>query len=58
MAFIIIEAKFADSIPDPLLRRMREAMYIAVLGDEDRVGGVNEDNLRPAYTNVRQQLFL
>jgi hypothetical protein len=53
MAFIIIEAEFGCLIPDDLSTKMRKAMIIAVEGDERRVGGVDNDNLYPCYTNVR-----
>lgn len=52
IAFILMDAKFSDLIPPRLLARVRNAMYIATKGDEQRVAGVNGDNLRPCYTNV------
>lgn len=52
IAFVIIDANFSHLVPSALLTRMREAMCVAVKGDEERVGGINGDNMRPCYTNV------
>ena len=52
IAGIIIDSQFSDLLDDDVWANLRKAMYIAVDGDGYRVGGFNDDNLRPAYSNV------
>lgn len=51
IAGIIIDSQFGDLIDPTVRSNLRKAMYMATVGDGYRVGGVNDDNLRPCYTN-------
>jgi len=53
MACMIITARYHASIDPDLLPDIRQAMVIAMKGDSRRQGGVNGDNIYPAYSNVR-----
>ena len=50
---MIITARYHASIDPDLLPDIRQAMVIAMKGDSRRQGGVNGDNIYPAYSNVR-----
>jgi len=43
--------EFPDLIPYDLSSYMLESLYNASIGDSYRVGGVDDDNLYPAYSN-------
>ncbi|WWD16288.1 hypothetical protein CI109_100714 [Kwoniella shandongensis] len=51
IAAMIIDSQFSDLIEASVLENMRKAMYIAVVGDGYRVGGIDDDNLYPGYSN-------
>ncbi|KAK8869446.1 hypothetical protein IAR55_000010 [Kwoniella newhampshirensis] len=51
IAAIIIDSQFSDLLEASVLDNMRHAMYVAVVGDGYRVGGVDGDNLYPDYSN-------
>jgi hypothetical protein len=43
--------EFPTLIPDDTKKRMLESLYNTTIGDSYRVGGVDDDNLYPAYSN-------
>lgn len=49
--FILILEEFADLIPHDTQTRMLESLHNATVGDSYRVGGVDDDNLYPSYSN-------
>lgn len=48
---IIALEEFPDLIPANLTAYIEESMYNNTVGDSYRVGGVDNDNMYPAYTN-------
>ncbi|GAB7363437.1 hypothetical protein MBLNU230_g3711t2 [Neophaeotheca triangularis] len=50
-AFIIGLEEYSHLLSDELQGLMLESLYNATVGDSYRVGGVDGDNLYPAYTN-------
>lgn len=50
-AFIVGLEEFGDHITPEVTDLMLKSLYNNTLGDEYRVGGVDTDNLYPAYTN-------
>jgi hypothetical protein len=52
LAGIVITARYNDRIGEEVRTALRRAMWMAVEGDARRVGGVKDDNLFPAYSNV------
>lgn len=49
--FVLILEEFPDLIPYDLTNYMLESLYNTSIGDSYRVGGVDNDNLYPAYSN-------
>jgi hypothetical protein len=49
--FVLMLEEFSDLIPYDLSSYMLESLYNASIGDSYRVGGVDDDNLYPAYSN-------
>jgi hypothetical protein len=52
IAGIIIDSQFSHLLDPTVRANLRKAMHTAVVGDGYRVGGVGEDNLYVAYSNV------
>lgn len=50
-SFIIALEEFPHLINADMVNLMRASLYNATIGDSYRVGGINEDNLYPSYTN-------
>lgn len=50
-AFIVGLEEFGHLITPSVTELLLESLYNATKGDEYRVGGVDGDNLYPAYTN-------
>jgi hypothetical protein len=50
-AFILMLEEFPDLIPRDTKKVMLDSLYNATVGDSYRVGGVDDDNLYPAYSN-------
>ncbi|KAL4962069.1 uncharacterized protein BDV14DRAFT_210789 [Aspergillus stella-maris] len=50
-ALIIVYEEFSDLLPSDLQDLILESLYNATIGDSYRVGGVDGDNLYPAYSN-------
>lgn len=50
-AFIIALEEFGHLIPKDTTAYMHESLFNATVGDSYRVGGVDNDNLYPAYSN-------
>lgn len=51
-AFIIILEEFCHLLPEDLEARLVKSVHLAAIGDGYRVGGVDGDNLYPAYSNA------
>ncbi|KAK4508146.1 hypothetical protein PRZ48_001884 [Zasmidium cellare] len=51
-AFIIIVEEFGHLLPHKLEERLIQSIHLSALGDTYRVGGVDDDNLYPAYSNA------
>ncbi|KAF1978960.1 hypothetical protein BU23DRAFT_549651 [Bimuria novae-zelandiae CBS 107.79] len=49
--FILMLEEFPELIPHDTQTRMLESLYNATVGDSYRVGGVDDDNLYPSYSN-------
>ncbi|KAF1849137.1 uncharacterized protein K460DRAFT_385044 [Cucurbitaria berberidis CBS 394.84] len=49
--FILILEEFSHLIPQDIQEYMLESLYNTTIGDSYRVGGVDHDNLYPAYSN-------
>ncbi|KAF2463202.1 uncharacterized protein BDR25DRAFT_384993 [Lindgomyces ingoldianus] len=49
--FILILEEFPHLIPHEIQEYMLESLYNTSIGDSYRVGGVDDDNLYPAYSN-------
>jgi hypothetical protein len=50
-SFVVMLEEFADLIPQDTREYMMESLYNTTIGDSYRVGGVDKDNLYPAYSN-------
>jgi len=50
-ALIVALEEFGDLIPEPTTTVMLESLYNNTVGDSYRGGGINGDNLYPAYSN-------
>ena len=48
---VLMLEEFPDLIPQDTKSRMMESLYNTTIGDSYRVGGVDDDNLYPAYSN-------
>lgn len=51
-AFIIIVEEFGHLLPHKLEENLVKSIHLSALGDTYRVGGVDDDNLYPAYSNA------
>jgi hypothetical protein len=49
--FVVILEEFAHLLPQDVQQYMMESLYNATIGDSYRVGGIDDDNLYPAYSN-------
>lgn len=49
--FVLMLEEFPHLIPQDTKTRMLESLYNTSIGDSYRVGGVDDDNLYPAYSN-------
>ncbi|KAI9836025.1 MAG: hypothetical protein M1819_001636 [Sarea resinae] len=49
--FIVALEEFGGLISEDTTRLMKESLRIAAIGDSYRIGGVENDNLYPAYSN-------
>ncbi|KAI0127822.1 hypothetical protein BJ170DRAFT_580964 [Xylariales sp. AK1849] len=49
--FIVIYEEFKDILPSDVQDLILESMYNNTIGDSYRVGGVDDDNLYPSYSN-------
>ncbi|KAF2182196.1 hypothetical protein K469DRAFT_636985 [Zopfia rhizophila CBS 207.26] len=49
--FVLMLEEFPELIPYDVQEYMLESLYNTSIGDSYRVGGVNDDNLYPAYSN-------
>ncbi|KAF2794408.1 hypothetical protein K505DRAFT_242202 [Melanomma pulvis-pyrius CBS 109.77] len=49
--FVLMLEEFPELIPHDLTKYMLESLYNTSIGDSYRVGGVDNDNLYPAYSN-------
>ncbi|KAF2685945.1 hypothetical protein K458DRAFT_300167 [Lentithecium fluviatile CBS 122367] len=49
--FVLMLEEFPTLIPNDTKTRMLESLYNTTIGDSYRVGGVDDDNLYPAYSN-------
>jgi len=56
-AFIVGLEEFPHLITPEVTTLLLESLYNATKGDEYRVGGVDNDNLYPAYTNPVSTYF-
>ncbi|KAI5371167.1 hypothetical protein Slin14017_G020460 [Septoria linicola] len=52
MAFIISLEEFGHLLPSDVQDVMLQSLHLNALGDTYRVGGVDDDNLYPAYSNA------
>lgn len=50
-AYIIMLSDYKDRLSDEAITILEETMYLLAKGDQYRVGGVDSDNLYPAYSN-------
>jgi hypothetical protein len=48
---VVMLEEFAHLIPQDVQNYMMESLYNTTIGDSYRVGGVDDDNLYPAYSN-------
>ncbi|KAF9266152.1 hypothetical protein L218DRAFT_956528 [Marasmius fiardii PR-910] len=51
-AFIVILEEFDHLLPEELKEKMVRSLHLTAVGDTYRVGGVDDDNLYPAYSNA------
>lgn len=51
-AFIVILEEYGQMLPAALRQQMIESLHVNAIGDTYRVGGVDDDNLYPAYSNA------
>jgi hypothetical protein len=49
--FVVMLEEFAHLLPEDVQDYMMESLYNTTIGDSYRVGGVDNDNLYPAYSN-------
>ena len=49
--FVVMLEEFPDLISDAVKDLMLASLWNATVGDSYRVGGVDDDNLYPAYSN-------
>ena len=49
--FVVMLEEYADCLSEETKELMVESLYHATVGDTYRVGGVDNDNLYPAYSN-------
>lgn len=49
--FVLMLEEFSHLIPETLQGFMFDSLFNATIGDSYRVGGVDDDNLYPAYSN-------
>jgi hypothetical protein len=49
--FVVILEEFSDLLPQDIQEYMIESLFNTTIGDSYRVGGVDDDNLYPAYSN-------
>ncbi|KAI1847786.1 hypothetical protein JX265_009214 [Neoarthrinium moseri] len=49
--FMVIYEEFQDILPEEVKELILESMYNNTIGDSYRVGGVDDDNLVPSYSN-------
>lgn len=49
--FVLMLEEFPELIPHDTQARMMESLHNTTIGDSYRVGGVDDDNLYPAYSN-------
>ncbi|KAF1945715.1 hypothetical protein EJ02DRAFT_451425 [Clathrospora elynae] len=49
--FVVMLEEFPHLIPQDVQDYMLKSLYNATIGDSYRVGGMNDDNLYPAYSN-------
>ncbi|KAL5120848.1 hypothetical protein ACEQ8H_001329 [Pleosporales sp. CAS-2024a] len=49
--FIVMLEEFAHLLPADVQEYMMQSLYNTTIGDSYRVGGVDDDNLYPAYSN-------
>ncbi|KAH7081388.1 hypothetical protein BKA63DRAFT_550080 [Paraphoma chrysanthemicola] len=49
--FVVMLEEFPDLIPHDVQEYMIESLFNTTIGDSYRVGGVDDDNLYPAYSN-------
>lgn len=50
-SFVVMLEEFPHLIPEDLQELMVESLFNTAIGDSYRVGGVDDDNLYPAYSN-------
>ncbi|KAK8008222.1 hypothetical protein PG991_010773 [Apiospora marii] len=50
-AFVVMLEEFPELIGDAVQKLMLESLFNATVGDSYRVGGVDDDNLYPSYSN-------
>lgn len=50
-AFVVMLEEFPELIGDAVQELMLESLFNATVGDSYRVGGVDDDNLYPSYSN-------
>jgi hypothetical protein len=50
-AFVIILNDYQDRLSESSLKELEDMTYLMAKGDQYRVGGVDSDNLYPAYSN-------
>ncbi|KAL4864132.1 hypothetical protein BDV12DRAFT_205906 [Aspergillus spectabilis] len=51
-ALIIIYEEFRSLLPEDVQDLILESLYNSTIGDSYRVGGIDDDNLYPAYSNA------
>lgn len=51
-AFIVILEEFEHLLPAQIEEQMVESLHLNAIGDTYRVGGIDDDNLYPAYSNA------
>ncbi|KAH5242357.1 hypothetical protein HBI72_197980 [Parastagonospora nodorum] len=49
--FVVMLEEFAHLLPEDVQEYMIESLYNTTIGDSYRVGGLDDDNLYPAYSN-------
>ncbi|KAK8075330.1 hypothetical protein PG997_009993 [Apiospora hydei] len=49
--FVVMLEEFSDLISEAVQELMLESLFNATMGDSYRVGGVDDDNLYPSYSN-------